>query len=37
MDYTGPNDEWASRLDELKGQFLTPLADSLALSHGEVG
>lgn len=23
MDYTGPNDEWATRLDSLMDQFLT--------------
>jgi hypothetical protein len=36
MDYTGPNDEWASRLDSLMDQFLTAVADSLDLHLDEV-
>jgi len=31
MDYTGPDDEWATRLDTLMDQFLTPVADALEL------
>ena len=36
MDYTGPDDEWATRLDTLMDQFLTPVADSLELDLDEV-
>jgi len=36
MDYTGPNEEWASRLDSLMDQFLLPLADSLELDLDEI-
>jgi hypothetical protein len=35
IEYEGPNDEWASRLDELEDEFLAPVADKLDLSLDE--
>jgi hypothetical protein len=35
IDYDGPNNEWASRLDDLEEEFLAPVADKLDLSLDE--
>jgi hypothetical protein len=36
IEYEGPNDEWAFRLDALEDEFLAPVADKLDLSLDEV-
>jgi len=36
MEYEGPNDEWAHRLDEFEDECLAPVADKLGLSLDQV-
>ncbi|MEH6593713.1 MAG: hypothetical protein V7746_25825 [Halioglobus sp.] len=36
IDYEGPNNEWAGRLDQLEDEFLAPVADKLDLGLDEV-
>lgn len=35
IEYAGPNNEWAGRLDQLEDEFLAPVADKLDLSLDE--
>ena len=35
IEYEGPNNEWAGRLDELEDEFLAPVAEKLDLSLDE--
>jgi hypothetical protein len=37
MEYEGPNDEWAGRLDGLIDEFLAPVAEKLAISLEDAG